>query len=105
MVGTSVQATMRSLPAIASTRTLPASTRGFAEVKNVNVPCTAPVATALAASPEPRYGTSTIFVPAAWLSCVSAIAGEGAGPEVRELRLLGLALAWAISSAIDLEVR
>jgi hypothetical protein len=102
MVGTSGQAGMRSLPAIASTRTFPASTRGFAEVKNVNVACTAPVATALAASPEPRYGTSTIFVPAAWLSCVSAIAGEVAAPEVPKLSLLGLALASAISSASDL---
>ena len=36
------QAAMRSLPAIASTRTLPASTSGFAAVKNVNVACTAP---------------------------------------------------------------
>jgi hypothetical protein len=34
---------MRSLPAIASARTLPASTRGFAAVKKVNVACTAPV--------------------------------------------------------------
>src|SRR5262245_32365303 len=102
MVGTSDQAAMRSLPAIASTRTLPESTRGFADVKNVNVACTAPVATALAASPEPRYSTSTIFVPAAWLSRVSQIAGEVAGPEVPKLSLFGLALASAISSASDL---
>src|SRR5262245_4884345 len=103
MVGTSGQAGMRSLPAIASNRNFPPSTRGFAEVKNVNVACTAPVATAPAASPEPRYGTSTILVPAAWLSCVSAIAGEVAGPEVPKLSLLGLALASAVSSASDLK--
>src|SRR5262245_66540268 len=76
MVGTSGHAAIRSLPAMARARTLPPSTSGFAAVKKVKVACTAPVATALAASPEPRYGTSTIFVPAAWLSWVSAIAGE-----------------------------
>src|SRR5262245_58887492 len=102
MVGTSGQAGMRFAPATASGRTLPPSTRGLAAEKNVNVPCTAPVTTAPAASPDPRYGTSMILVPAVWFSCVIEIAGDVAGPEVPKLILLGLALASSINSFSDL---
>src|SRR5262249_7440186 len=66
---------------------------------NTKAPCTSPVAAPTAAAPEPRYGTPTMLVPAMALICVTAIAGDVAGPDVPKLTLLGLALASATSSA------
>src|SRR6185436_5989365 len=89
---------MRLAAATASARTLPSSTSGFAWAKNVKTPSIEPPATARAASPEPRYGTPTMLVPAAALSCAVAIAGDEAGPDVPKLNLVGSALAAATNS-------
>src|SRR5712691_2069290 len=101
MVGISGQLAIRCGLATASARTLPSSARDLALERNTKAPWISPVTTAAPAGPVPRYGTSTMRVPASALSCVIEIAGDVAGPELAKLTLAGFALASAITSATD----